>query len=40
MMIIDLLDVNRRYSCFRKTGFGVENILAAIIEKIPPSREY
>jgi GTP-binding protein LepA len=23
-----------------KTGFGVENILAAIIERIPPERKY
>jgi GTP-binding protein LepA len=31
--IIDLLDVNRRYSCFRKTGFGVKIFWPPLLKK-------
>jgi GTP-binding protein LepA len=33
--IVDLLQTGRNHSCL-KTGLGVENILAAVIERIPP----
>jgi GTP-binding protein LepA len=38
-LLICWLQTGRYHSCVGKTGLGVENILAAVIERIPPPKE-